>query len=91
LLHFIKNLLWSYPIAFYFGDSEALGGRGNMNQPDCIAGSRHVLIYPYFAFGAARYPWLTLGRQAFYLFVGAADNPINHRSRHRVWSKVIHH
>jgi hypothetical protein len=27
-----------------------------MNPPDCIAGFRHVLLYPYFTFGAAKIP-----------------------------------
>jgi hypothetical protein len=40
-----------------------------MNQPDCIAGFRHVLLYPYFAFGAAKIPMAYFRAASILLFL----------------------
>jgi hypothetical protein len=56
LPRFIRNLLGLILSLFGLVTARRWEDGAIMNQPDCIAVSRHVLVYPYFAFGAAKIP-----------------------------------
>jgi hypothetical protein len=62
-----------YSTAFCFVMARRWEGGAIMHRPDCIAGFRHVLLYPYFEFDVAKIPHSLLQGGRYSTVFGGAD------------------